>query len=331
MARWSQAEWRPLGKDITHQPVMSAHNGIVVHTMVGSLLGTDAYFRQGGYVGTESHMGIGYNDDHDPAAFQWTDTYRTADANLDGNPTLLSIETADMGWPFKTWTGSDVPAWPDDQLELIIACLVWMCTVHHIPAQFMGSSSGNARGIGYHRLGIDSYPTLYEKGWRQEGCQHWSTSRGKVCPGDRRIAQFHSELIPQVQSDMRQQGGEKKPWPAFQTTSQLVTNTQGRLAYAGYYHGGDKQGYYGIHTRQAIRALQQAQGWRGSGADGLIGPQTWALIRAIAVPAHRFPLLEEAATILRPIAAAHPAEMWKPIRDAADDVDGFLKTLGDQK
>ncbi len=62
-------------------------------------------------------------------------------------------------------------------------------------------------------------------------------------------------------------------------------------------------GYYGSQTRAAVAAFQRSQGWRGSGADGIPGPQTLARLglsrsapaaaspapRTVAAPAARAP------------------------------------------
>ena len=73
--RYHAATWRPLGPQT--QPPMRSHDLICVHTMVGSLTGTDAYFRDGGYGGTESHFGTGGNGER---PLQWQDLAFTADA-----------------------------------------------------------------------------------------------------------------------------------------------------------------------------------------------------------------------------------------------------------
>jgi hypothetical protein len=188
MARYDEAEWRPLAADPTHQALMDAHDGIVLHTMVGSLSGTDAFFHQDGYTGTESHFGVG----GDGTIYQWTDTARTADAQLEGTHRLLSIETADMGDPFPSWTGSNVPAWTEKQLDAIAAIVAWAAATHDFPLTPMANSKPGQRGVGWHRLGIDSSPP-FQPGYRVSGGEHWSTSVGKACPGDRRIHQ-----VPEV-------------------------------------------------------------------------------------------------------------------------------------
>lgn len=191
MAHYPGADWRPLAADEAHQGLMSRHDIVCLHTMVGTLDGTDTYFHQDGYGGTESHFGVG----GDGRIFQWTDTDRMADANLDGNPRVLSIETEDMGPDFPQWTGSNVPAWTDAQIEAICQVTAWACKKYDIPAALIPDTLSTRRGIGYHRQGIEGSWTDgsgYVRG------EHWSTSTGKTCPGDRRIQQLKERVIPRV-------------------------------------------------------------------------------------------------------------------------------------
>lgn len=190
-ARYLRAEWRPLGEQT--QPRMSAHDLIVLHTMAGTLAGTDEFFRDRGYGGTESHFGVGA----DGVVLQWQDLEHTADANGDGNRRCISIETADRGAGFPTWSGSDVPAWTDRQLAALAELLAWLANRYRIPLQLVADSRPGRRGVAYHRLGIDP--------WRVAGGEKWSTAAGKVCPGDRRIAQ-----IPDLIDEARRIAGREE-------------------------------------------------------------------------------------------------------------------------
>lgn len=177
-AAWRPLEQRPTGARL--QPLMTAHDVICLHTMGGRLSGTDAFFRRDGYDGTESHFGVGA----DGLICQWQDLARTADANLDGNHRVISIETADVGDPFPAWdtrTGN-VPAWTPAQLDALAGLIAWLCARFDIPPVAIPDSRPGRRGVGWHRLGIDP--------WRAPGGEKWSAARGKVCPGDRRIAQI---------------------------------------------------------------------------------------------------------------------------------------------
>lgn len=179
MARYPGAHWRPLG--VQTQARMRRVDIICLHTMVGSLWGTDRYFMSNGYGGTESHFGVG----HDGEVIQWQDTEYTADANYRGSWHIVSIETADTGTGFPRWNtqdGSAVPAWTDKQVEELARLVAWNCRVHDVPCELIDNSKLGQRGIGYHRQGVP--------GFMVAGGEQWSTARGKVCPGDRRVAQI---------------------------------------------------------------------------------------------------------------------------------------------
>lgn len=113
--------------------------------------------------------------------------YRSA-ANLEGNHRVIAIENEDHGRAFPDWSGSNVPSLTPEQVEANAKILAWSHRTHGIPLGISPNSRSTSRGLGYHRQGIDGNfdpPFL----GRVPGGEHWSESRGKVCPGDRRIAQ----------------------------------------------------------------------------------------------------------------------------------------------
>jgi len=205
MAIMPGADYRPLK---IHGGAMSGHDIACLHTMVGSLWGTDGYFQSGA---ANSHFGTG-GDGH---LVQWLDTKIESWANLDGNPNVISCENADMGPEFSPWSGSDVPEFTAAQAETIAGWLAWVCspaahascptswTCHGagIPLELIPDDRPGRRGVGYHRHGIDN--------WRVTGGVLWSSHPGKVCPGDRRIAQ-----VPQIIARAKQiAGGAPTPQP----------------------------------------------------------------------------------------------------------------------
>jgi hypothetical protein len=187
---YPEAEFRPLGPiDGAGAPApMRAFDLIILHTMVGSLRGTDAMFHAAGWGGTESHLGFGY----DGKVLQWTPFDLHADANLDANYRAISFETADWGeGPFGTWDTRNpalVPAWTPEQIESIAQAAAWCCKRFNIPAVLTDAAHGS-RGISYHRKGIND--------WRRSSDEKWSLYDGKVCPGDKRVGQV-PEVIARV-------------------------------------------------------------------------------------------------------------------------------------
>ena len=155
-----------------------------IHTMVGSLPVVDAMFRRNGFGGTFSHFGIG----GDGSCTQWQDTAYRAAANYNGNWHIVSVECADVGPPFPAWNTNDgnaVPAFSDAQLVTLANLIRTIAPAHNIPIVLIPDAKPGRRGIGYHRQGVPGYMV--------PGAEQWSTAQGKVCPGNRRIAQ-----IPQI-------------------------------------------------------------------------------------------------------------------------------------
>lgn len=197
--RYAGAIWDPLGTQT--EPRMRAHDVAVLHTMAGTFSGVDRMFHESGYGGLESHFGLAGSGLMD----QWQDIAFEADANLDGNDRVISLETADRGETFPPWSGSDVPAWTQPQVEAIVKWLLWvtskeahaacppswLCHQVGIPRVLIPDTQPHRRGIGYHRQGIDP--------WRHPNGERWSNATGKVCPGDRRIEQLVNVIIPRVQ------------------------------------------------------------------------------------------------------------------------------------
>lgn len=218
------AKWRPLAA--TQPSRMSGHDLIILHTMVGSLWGTDSYFMDNGYGGTESHFGVG----GDGEILQWVDLECRADANLDANDNAISIETADMDPEFDDWGGSNVPAWTDAQIEANAQIVAWCCARWNIPCSLIPDSKPGRRGVGYHRQGIDN--------WRVSGGEYWSNSTGKVCPGDRRVNQVQ-QVITRAQAILN---GEEGDWldmatqTEYEASQRRVLNEgtgQGQISWAG--------------------------------------------------------------------------------------------------
>jgi len=194
----SLAVWDPLGG--TPEPLMGGHNGIVVHTMAGTFAGTDSYFHQNGWSGTESTVGVAGSG----FCKQWVPWNRQADANLDGNWDRLSIECADYGetFPPSSTASDESPPLTDAQVAKIIDLCVfwcrpeshascpstWACRTRGIPARYIATSCEH--GIGVHRHGIDP--------WRAVNCPPWSMASGKICPRAVRLRQVRDVIVPEV-------------------------------------------------------------------------------------------------------------------------------------
>lgn len=194
------ASYRPLGSQT--QPRMSRYDIFCYHTMVGYLTSTDNMFHQNGYGGTESHFGIGgkWGGDvakgYDGTVFQWQDLAYTADANFQGNPRILSVETADNA----PQSASNLAPWTSRQLDSLVTLTVWICRKYSIPPILVQDSRPGRRGLAYHRQGVEHSDGIgSHPGYLVSGGERWSTSVGKQCPGQARINQISAIIIPRVQ------------------------------------------------------------------------------------------------------------------------------------
>lgn len=171
MARMPEADW--LGE---HSPrrEMDRYDIVCVHTIVGFAPAHAAHF--------STHQGGTIQQSRDTR-------YRSA-ANLNGNHRVIAIENEDHGSAFPSWSGSNVPALTSAQVEANAKILAWAHTEHGVPLQLCPDSRPGSRGLAYHRQGIDGNFGPFKYGGRVSGGENWSTSFGKVCPGDRRIDQL---------------------------------------------------------------------------------------------------------------------------------------------
>lgn len=120
---------------------------------------------------------------------QYRDTKYRANADLNGNPDTISIETASRG-----------EAWNAAQIAALIKLYKWILNTHKsIPAKLASNSNPagtSSHGISWHRLGVPHRGVYSIKrltsapaGWLQSPKHLWySTAQGKTCPGDANIA-----------------------------------------------------------------------------------------------------------------------------------------------
>lgn len=177
MPRLDEAEWVGERSNGTH---MSHFDIACVHTIVGYAPAHAAHFS----VATDGHI------------FQSRDTIYQSAANLHGNHRIIAIETADMPPSWPTGDGRAVPDFTDEQVDSLVTILQWCETVHGIPIVPCPNSKPSSEGIAYHRQGVDGNFSSYAYPGREPGGELWSSSYGKVCPGDRKIKTLLERIIP---------------------------------------------------------------------------------------------------------------------------------------
>lgn len=129
---------------------------------------------------------------------QYIDTDYRSSAALEGNHDNITVETWD-GYG-TGWQGSNVPPWTDAQVEALAQLAAWCHERHGIPLVQLPSSRPGTQGVGWHRLGCDgNFPEGLLAG-RVSGGELWSSSAGKVCPGDNRIRQVVDAILPRART-----------------------------------------------------------------------------------------------------------------------------------
>lgn len=162
---------------------MTRWDVVCIHTIVGFAAG-----------GKPAH----FTTDAKGTIVQVRDTVHRSAANLNGNHRVIAVENEDHGSAYGAWSGSNVPPFTAAQCEAIAKICVWAHQTHGIPLVLCPDSKPTSRGIAYHRQGIDGNWGGYAYGGRVPGGEVWSTSSGKVCPGDRRIRQLINVIIPRA-------------------------------------------------------------------------------------------------------------------------------------
>lgn len=205
---------------------------------------------------------------------QYVSTVYYSAADYQGNDATISVETQGgvhdaQGEP---WTGEQITA-----LAKIVA---WVHLTHpSIPVRLaVDSRKGeSSKGVSWHRLGIDP--------WRVVGGMRYSTSRGKVCPGNAKIAQIPEvvalartfldmELTPVSDPHPQGNGGAVKNYLTRGDVGGRVKELQQLLNARGYRLVVD--GSFGPATLAAVRSFQMAANLV---IDGFAGPATMAALR----------------------------------------------------
>lgn len=181
--------WFPgaIRKEVTrHRTSLVLVNGryraVVFHIAVSDSASLFNYFNQPG--NPTSHFYVRKTG----VVEQYVDTQFRAPAQLEGNPTCISIETE--GGTEAGCSGT----WTAEQVNALTDLTVWLNQVGGLPLVAMPNSLPASVGVGYHRLGINP--------WRVSGGETWSDATGKECPCDHRIAQIPGILAA------AQQGGD---------------------------------------------------------------------------------------------------------------------------
>lgn len=288
------AVWRPISRNFTNSNRRTTR-GAVLHVDAGGANSLFGWFNNPS-AQASSHLYVKY----DGTIEQYVDLDKIAWTQRSGNATMIGIETQGVG------SGS----WTNAQIKSIAYALEWLARHYGFPLVDMQTSYPSARGIGLHRYGCNP--------WRVAGGQVWGP-RGKVCPGDNRVAQFKSGAVTggggSVPPGGGGGGGGQSPADKYNAGFSVdhIKWVQTELKKRGLYSD-TIDGIRGPNTQAAIKAFQQANGLV---VDGYPGPATTAKLKGQPAPAPQPP----ASTGLRVDGFGGPATIkrWQQIMGTTQD------------
>lgn len=179
MARYPGAIQKPITASKGRQR-LTVYNRMNLHVAVSEASSLHGYFNKSGI--PDSHFYVR----RDGTVEQYVDTAYRAFADLEGNDATISVETQGMG----------PGGWTPQQRESLARLYAWAVKTHNIARKMAKDSKigPSSQGLSWHRLGCDgnfpSLPSILAGRTQRGGGMHYSTSRGKVCPGDDRIEQI---------------------------------------------------------------------------------------------------------------------------------------------
>lgn len=293
MARYPAAIWKPLDPRYVPGARLTAHNRVNLHVAVSEAASLHGFFNAPGR--PSSHFYVR----RDGTVEQYVDTDYRAEADLDGNDATISVETQ------GGVTDAQREPWTDEQVQALAALWAWARDTHGIADKLATSSrrGEESRGLSWHRLGVDP--------WRVPDGMRYSTARGKICPGDAKIAQIPGILAaanggasPVVNPVTPKPTPAPKPAPVAPAGGLVVDGKWGaataralQAAFGTTVDGVISHQWRSRHNEniysaqfdrtktgsQLIRAMQR---WLGVDDDGLCGPGTiTALQRRLGTPA----------------------------------------------
>jgi hypothetical protein len=208
MARYPGAIWKPLNPQyVPHNddgPLrIASYNRLDLHVAVSEALSLYPFFNYPGRA--SSHFYIR----KDGTVEQYIDTAFRAEADYEGNDATISVETQ------GGLHGPNTEPWTDAQVKALAKLFAWLVKTHGIPARLATDSKigDSSHGLSWHRLGIDgnfpALPSILAGRKQRGGGMHYSTSAGKLCPGDAKIKQ-----VPLILAEAKEILAPPAPKPA---------------------------------------------------------------------------------------------------------------------
>jgi len=287
VARFPGATWRPINTLYLPNKALVVHNRMSVHISAGN--GSPwGFFDQPQRASSQFFV---YKTG---AIEQFMDSEMQAEADLEGSDATHSVENEGLG---------DGPLTPE-QVQSNARLFAWLREMHGIANQIATDSKvgESSHGLSWHRLGIDgnfpAAPSPLAGRTQRGGGMHYSTSRGKVCPGDAVVLQ-----IPEIftLSQSRSVDNPVTPPPVVVTPPPAgpvviapgVPAPPFPLPQSSYFgpKSGPTRSVSGFFShREDLRRWQQRMADRGWAidTDGLYGDQTGDVAKAFQREKHLF-------------------------------------------
>ena len=301
MAIYPEAKLELVKRPDFARRAITEYNRVNLHTAVSDAASLYGWFNQNGK--PLSHFYVNENG----IVIQYLDTKYRAAADLEANDATISVETWDGGKPNST-------PWNAKQVAAITKLIVWLNETHGIKLVLAKDSNygPTSHGVSWHRLGcpyrggrINGRRVLSQV--RPGYMQHithmmYTTSSGKVCPGDLRIAQIPGivkdakaivagEIKPTPKPPAPKPPAKPKPKPPVSKAPVLmqgparsdkyVKNLQDDLNRVfPSYSQLKEDNSFGPATRAVVREFQRQVGLT---PDGVVGPKTWAKLEKYGI------------------------------------------------
>ena len=248
MAIMPGVAWRPIPVS-SSRPRRAKGRGVCLHVAVSEAASLFPYFST---ANVDSHFYVTRSGTIE----QYVDTDLVAYAQLDGNATLISVETQ------GGVTNPETEPWTAQQTDALARICRWAHDIEGVPLQLMRDSRPISRGVGYHRLGVDP--------WRIPDGELWSTAYGKLCPGSAKVAQ-----IPQILTRATQTVGGHDDMPLTDADIEKIAQRTRQVVADGTLP-------YGLDTlRRRLDSLER----RIIAADANDDPDALAAAIVAAIPA----------------------------------------------
>jgi hypothetical protein len=233
----------------------SAVQGVVMHTMVGNLPGTDSCFLNPNF-GASAHFGIG----QDGSVIQWVPLGSGAWHIVSGNDHWYGIEHADDGNPHNPLTA--------EQLKASAQIVEALSVAAEFPLQVTDSVDG--QGYGEHNMGGAS--------WGGHSCPDYPFQGNPFARSTQRAGIVETARAIRSDSPVPLPGPAPLPTSPYPVLEQGSTGTKVKELQADLNVHGDAKpalvvdGDFGPKTFAAVKQLQKVSGLK---VTGIVDLPTW--------------------------------------------------------